>query len=115
MSDAARIQQLEDRVAVLEEALGIKYHAPPEWGLTPMQDQIVGMLRAARALPYERMMAAIYGMVDNPPLTDVIRVQSCRIRPKLKAHGIEIRTLWPRTSGDGGYWIPAEQKHLLDA
>ncbi len=124
MTDADRIQALEDRVTVLEDALGIRYHAPPEWGLTPTQDVIVGLLLAARSVPWERMWTVLYGSESDPPETDVIRTQICLMRPKLEAHGVEVRTIaggngigrYMRGTPGGGYFIPAEQKaRLLDA
>jgi DNA-binding response OmpR family regulator len=111
-----RVIELEDRVAVLEEALGLTYTAPPEWGLTPTEDRILAMLNKAPMVRRERLMVALYGLDDDPPLSNVVEAHISHMRRKLRPHGVEIMSHKGKRIIDGGYWIPAEQKaRLADA
>ena len=112
-TDTDRILALEDRVAVLEEALGIRYEGMKEWGLSPVQAQIVGILRKIDSAPCKRIYVAIYGSALDPPDLNVVRVHISHLRSKLKPHGVEIKS--GRGCTSCGYWIPEEQKRLLDA
>lgn len=111
MTDSDRIEQLEDRVAVLEGALGFSYNAPPEWGLTPTEERILGILLKCPVAPYERIFAALWGAENDPPDEHLLAVHACRLKRKMRDQGIEVRSMYRF-----GYWIPAEQKaRLADA
>lgn len=111
MTPEQRIQILEDQVAALQEALGLAYDPPMEWGLTKTEAELFGILKRSPVVLRDRMRTALYGLWADPPLTNVIAVHVCHMRRKLAPFGISIKA-----SRDGRYWIPQEQKaRLLDA
>jgi len=107
-----RIAELEDRVAVLEMALGIDYTAPPEWRLSRTQSRVLGMLaKTSGVVPAERIYQALYGGRLDPPGGNAVSVHVCHLRARVARFGVDIRA-----HKSAGYWIPAEQKaRLLDA
>lgn len=113
MTAEQRIQALEDRVAVLEEALGLTYVAPLEWKLSPMQDRILAMLLKAQAVRRERLSVVLYGLEPNPPISNVIASQISHMRRKLRPRGIEIKSI--RGVFGGGYWLDPEVRARLNA
>lgn len=112
LSTEEEIQLLKDRVAILEDALGITRRFPPDWGLTPRQEQMLGILCKTTVAPAERFMVALYSDYADPPVGNIIATQLCKLRKRLKPMGIEIKS---RLGGGYGYWIPAEQKAKLAA
>jgi DNA-binding response OmpR family regulator len=111
MTDAERIEALEDRVAVLEQALGLNYQAPAEWRLTSTEERILGVLLRSPRVHRERLMVALYADRADPPDVSVITVHVCGLRAKLKRLGVDVIAM-----RHAGYWIPADQKQrLLDA
>lgn len=110
MTPEQRIQALEDKVVWLEEALGLSRQFPAEWGLTPTQERMLGMLVAARVVTEARFMVALYSERLDPPLSKVVPAQLSKMRDKLRPMGVEIHS---RNGSSWGYWIPAEQKAKL--
>lgn len=47
----------------------------------------------------------MYGMHDDPPVPKILDVWLCRLRRKLRAHDIEIQTIW----GRGWYMEPEDR------
>ena len=93
MTDSERIAALEDRVAMLEEALGLTYRAIPT--LTPTQNKMVGMLVKHHGIvSYERFMTALYAdRDDGGPDPHILAVHIYKLRPKLAAMGAEVETI----------------------
>ena len=108
MTPDQRIEALEDRVAFLEDALGFSYNAPPEIGLTQVEERILGVILKSRVATKERLFAAIWGDDNDPPEEHVLAVHAHRIRRKLAAHGIAMHSMYRV-----GYYIPADQKATL--
>ena len=86
------------RVAELEEALfRPDFRVPPEWKLCPQGVTLLGALIASgdAVLTRTAMMSALYGSDDwaTPKILDVLM---CKMRAKLKPHGIEVETVWGR-------------------
>src|SRR5271165_5233501 len=97
------------RIAELEEALfRPDFRVPPEWKLTRQEVTLLGALIASgdAVLTRAAMMSALYGSDDwaTPKIIDVLM---CKIRTKLKPHGIAVETVWGR-----GYRLsrPAREK-----
>ena len=105
-----RIRALEDRVTLLEDALGMNYHAPPAWGLTPCEAAIFGVIMRVPMATFDRLMTAVYAHKSDPPDANVIKVHVHRIRRKIAPYGLTINT-----AKCVGYWIPEEQKAKLSA
>jgi hypothetical protein len=113
VSPQDRIEALEDRVAALEEALGVTRQFPVEWGLTVTEARMLGILCKTGSAPAERFMVALYSDRSDPPASHVIAVLMCKLRAKMKPLGVEISS---RNGSSYGYSIPAAQKaRLLDA
>jgi DNA-binding response OmpR family regulator len=86
------------RVAELEEALfRPDFRVPPEWKLRRQEVTLLGALIASgdAVLTRAAMMSALYGSDDwaTPKILDVIM---CKMRSKLKPHGITVETVWGR-------------------
>ncbi len=86
------------RVAELEEALfRPDFRVPPEWRLRRQEVTLLGALIASgdAVLTRAAMMSALYGSDDwaTPKIIDVIM---CKMRTKLKPHGITVETVWGR-------------------
>lgn len=104
-------EELRERVRELEDVLGMSIEVPIEWGLTASEARLIGMLlkreivtkAGAHACLYE---ARLEGAVD-PKIIDVF---ICKARKKLKAFGIEIRTVWGK-----GYLIDPETRARINA
>ena len=103
MDVAARLEAVERendmlraRIAQLEDALaGSAVALPIEWGLTPQESRVLGVLRARSMATKEAVMAALYvdlGKDEAEP--KIVDVFICKIRKKLKPFGVEIKTVW---------------------
>lgn len=112
----AENEQLRNRVAALEDALGLTQEFAPSGALrlTASEAQMLGMLLARGYVKRESFFAALYQTrpdADDPPDINIIDVWICKLRAKLKhlGHGtIETRF------GEG-YFIPASDKPALRA
>ena len=70
--------------------------------LTHTERLVLGILIRRRRVTKEQLMTALYcHRPDNEPCAKIIDVMICKIRKKLKPHGIEIKTIWYE-----GYEIP---------
>lgn len=79
-----------ERHEALEHALGLTASVPREYGLTPVESTLYGLLTKARVLSKERAFVALYGHLDEPPQEKIIDVLICKARKKLALHGIGI-------------------------
>ncbi len=90
-----RVELLQERVHQLEGAMGMLILAPPEWGLTPSEMRVLGVLLARELATKDAIMSALYR--DNgkdEAEVKIVDVFVCKIRRKLKAFGFEISTRW---------------------
>jgi len=100
---AADNEALREQVRQFKDALGRGLRFPPEWKLTRCEAAVLGVLTARTAAQKEAFMIALYGDRDDPPDENIIRVFVCRLRRKLRAHGIAIHTMkegWFVTAAD---------------
>jgi len=100
------------RVAALEEALfRPDFRIPPEWKLTPQGVTLLGALIASgdAVLTRAAMMSALYGS-DEWATPKIIDVLVCKMRTRLKPHGIEIETVWGR-----GYRLTRQMRERISA
>lgn len=105
-----RIAILEDKVAMLEDALGLNYEAPVVWGLTRPESQILGLLRRAPVVSRDRIMTALYASTDDPPHAKIIDQYIYRIRRKGAPHGLRIGAMT-----GVGYFLTREGRVALQS
>jgi two-component system, cell cycle response regulator CtrA len=94
---------LREQIAFLTAALMGDDPLPLEWNLTDSEERLVRVLMARQFASKDTIMAALYWDKDEPGEIKIIDVMVCKIRKKLKRHGIDIRTHWGR-----GYSLPPE-------
>jgi two-component system, cell cycle response regulator CtrA len=99
--------RLRERVATLEDQLGMSVEASLALGLTPKEAQLFGLLLARDTITKEQALANIYGLRPDgdEPEIKIIDVFICKIRRKLRRFGVEITTHW-----GAGYSLDAENK-----
>jgi two-component system, cell cycle response regulator CtrA len=100
------------RIAELEEALfRPDFRIPPEWKLSRQEVTLLGALIASgdAVLTRAAMMSALYGSDDwaTPKILDVLM---CKMRRKLKPHGIAVETVWAR-----GYRLSSQARERISA
>jgi two-component system cell cycle response regulator CtrA len=101
--------RLREQTAYLQDALTCGFLAPLEWRLTPQENRFLGALVARPLATRDLIMAALYHHrgADEAEMK-VIDVFACKLRKKLKPHGIEIHTVWGR-----GYRLDAATRTRL--
>ncbi|WP_018701422.1 winged helix-turn-helix domain-containing protein [Amorphus coralli] len=101
---------LRERIAELEQILfGEAWLPPVEWGLTPAEAKVAGVLVTRELASKPAIVAALYAhRPDDQPDDKVIDVFVYKMRRKLLPFGIEIRTLW----GRGYHLDPTVRKAL---
>lgn len=90
--------QLSDAQALLRErnepatAMGLAGIAR----LTPNESKIAGFLAARGRVSKAQLFHHLFGhrLADDQPEPKIIDVFICKVRAKLKPHGIEIKTIW---------------------
>lgn len=110
------VEQLRDRVAELEQLLGIGedhlIQIRQVIKATPTVCKLIGMLRKARSvMSREHLFIAIYGdrnEADQPTDLKIIDVFVSKARAALEPHGIEITTTW-----GAGYALRPDGKQKL--
>lgn len=90
----AENQRLRDRLAVLEDALGLGIVTPVEWRLTRTEMALFGALyRRGGVLSKIAALAAMYGgNPDDEPSDRIVDVFICKLRKKLAPFSITIET-----------------------
>jgi DNA-binding response OmpR family regulator len=110
----ARAEELEARVAGLEQQIGLALQPPTVFDLTRKETAILGVLLANRHPRRETFMVALYSDRPNPPHSKIIDVYISHLRRKLAPLGIQIDTRFGE-----GFEIPEESKararRLMDA
>ena|SRR5579871_3436151 len=105
------LERLRDRIAELEELVGLHERIPWWLGtkLTPMQAKLLSLLLKRELVSQETACIAIYGNgVDSRPAPKIIDTFVHHIRQKLKPYSVKISNAWSR-----GYYIDAENKQKL--
>ncbi len=98
-----------ERIAQLETLCGLNWQAPIEFGLTPVEHSFMGLLmRAPGVLDRERAFELLYwDRADTMAGAKGLDTLVCKLRPKLRAFGIEIVTSHGR-----GWYLSSEAKGL---
>ena len=79
--------------------------------LTHTERLVLGILIRRRRVTKDQLMTALYcHRPDNEPCPKIIDVMVCKIRKKLKPHGIVIKTIWST-----GYEIPLDSIERIKA
>lgn len=101
MTKDEKIAALEDRVAELEELLGVGPTFSDQYaklGLSPMERQVLGYIVRREVATKEGAFQAIYGArseCDQPDMMkEAISVRIYQVRNALDPHGIEIKTIY---------------------
>ena len=105
------IELLQNRIHELEEILGVMTAFPPILGLTLSEEALLDVLFKLEIVTPATAFAALYGSRAGEQPSDpknVVSVLIMRLRKKLVAHGIDIKT----RSG-AGYYMTAEAKDRL--
>ncbi|MFZ0270969.1 MAG: helix-turn-helix domain-containing protein [Acidobacteriaceae bacterium] len=100
--------ELRDRVSVLEAEIGLAREPFPLFlDLTPTEQMILSVLMKNAHPRKSTFMTALYSHLHDDERAEdkIIDVFICKIRPKLKPHGIVIETAWGQ-----GYWLNAVSK-----
>lgn len=107
----AVIMRLEDHIAVLEAAMGLLVLPPMEWGLTPAEGRVFGVLLERELMTRDAAMAALYrDRGADEPEPKIVDVFVCKMRKKLKPFGIEVGLRW-----GVGYFLTPEAKAVARA
>src|SRR5262245_65625804 len=94
-SEEQTIEHLQNRIYELEEQLGARTEFPPIFGLTLSEEALLGVLFKREIVTQTAAFAILYGSrVDGGPSDpkNVVSVLIMRLRKKLAAQGIEIKT-----------------------
>lgn len=118
----ARVRALEEQVADLEEEkLRLEeeldferygeagWEPPRELGLTRKEGDFLKALIVRERCTKEYLFNAIYSVMEDPPQIKIIDVFVCKLRAKLRPHGIRIGTIW----GVGYELSPGMREQLL--
>lgn len=102
----AENEMLRERIIRLEGLLGMHIAAPIEFGLTPQETRVFGVLMARELATKDAVMAALYHSIAKEEAeVKIVDVFICKIRAKLKRFGIAIETQWGH-----GYFLTAATK-----
>jgi len=98
---------LRDRIETLERDAGLHVRLPPGLGLTAHESRVFLALLKRDVCSKEQLMNAAYDLLydGDLPGIKIIDVFICKIRKKLKPHGIAINTVWGQ-----GFYLTAEAR-----
>jgi len=111
VAESRTIERLQNRIHELEEILGVTTELPPVLGLTLSEEALLDALFKREIVTPATAFAALYASRAGGEPSDpknVVSVLIMRLRKKLVAHGIDIKT----RSG-AGYYMTAEAKDRL--
>jgi DNA-binding response OmpR family regulator len=106
-SPAVEIERLQNRVAELEELLGITYPIPPALGFTQRESVYLGMLLKRPLLTREAVMIVVYPDCDRSD--KIVDQHIMKLRRKFGPHGIAITTRWGY-----GWYLDRENRRKLE-
>jgi len=104
MSAAPETARLRDRIEELERLVGLRTVPPRLWGLTRQEADVLGILLRRQVMTHAQLFEAIWGG-DSDCNIKIVEVVVCKLRAKLRPHGIAIRTEY-----GVGYFIPPDSK-----
>lgn len=107
MALEAENEQLREKVARLEETLGVRIETPLVLGLTGQEARVFGILLKRELVTKQQAMDVLYGERPDGDEAEIkiVDVFVCKLRKKLEPYEIAIETVWGR-----GYRIPAQSK-----
>jgi two-component system, cell cycle response regulator CtrA len=86
------IDYLREQVRQYKDVLRGGLRWPPEWGLTPSESAILGVLVAREVASKQAILIALYADRPDPPADATIRRFVCTLRKKLEDHDVTIHT-----------------------
>jgi DNA-binding winged helix-turn-helix (wHTH) protein len=104
MNGAPQTARLRDRIEELERLIGMRMVPPRPWGLTRREADVLGILLRRQVMTHTQLFEAIWGG-DSERNIKIVEVVVCKLRTKLRPHGIAIRTEYGL-----GYFIPPASK-----
>jgi DNA-binding response OmpR family regulator len=110
-SESQTIERLQNRIHELEEILGVPSEFPPTLGLTLSEEALLDVLFKREIMSLAAATAALYGSKVGGRPSDpknVVSVLIMRLRKKLAADGIDIKT-----RANVGYYMTTEAKNRL--
>lgn len=108
---AKKLEALQIKVETLQECLRGEERFVNDrrrFGLTRQEALLVGALFTRERVSKEGLFIVLYGDYNCDVDIKIVDVLVAKVRPKLKAIGIEIETLWGE-----GYRISREQRQQL--
>src|SRR5262249_19345468 len=96
--------RLRDRIDELERLMGMRMVPPRLFGLTRREADMLGILLRRQVMTHAQLFEAIWGG-DSERSVKIVEVVVCKLRAKLRPHGIAIRTEY-----GVGYFIPPDSK-----
>lgn len=95
---------LKEQVAYLQSLLVADDPLPAEWNLSPSEERLFRVLLSREVATRDVVIAAVYWGKDEPETAaKCIDVNVSRMRKKLSAFGVEVKTIWGR-----GYCLPSD-------
>lgn len=86
--------------------LGTGKGARTEWGLTPKETIVFGVLMAREIATKDALYIALYsGQARSGPDPKVVDVFVCKLRSKVERHGVIVENRW----GEGWFLSPASK------
>ena len=104
MTAVPETARLRDRIEELERLVGMRMVPPRLWGLTRQEGEVLGILLRRQVMTHAQLFEAIWGG-DSERNAKVVEVVVCKLRAKLRRHGIAIRTEY-----GVGYFVPPDSK-----
>ncbi len=95
---------LREHVRRLELALIGSFTTPFEWGLTPAERVVFGVLVARKLATKDAILAALYRSLGRDEAAPrIVDVFVCKLRKKITPFGVAVRTAW-----GSGYYVDDE-------
>jgi len=106
----AALEESQEELRSLRQLLATPVRLSADWRLTRTEQKILGVLnkRAALATTAAAIHLLVHGQKDGVFGDGSIKSQVCKMRKKLRPHGIEIETV-----GWDGYRLTDQSRKLL--
>lgn len=103
-----QIDELQNRVRVIEEITGASLDAPLEFGLSRSEATIFGLLTKNELVRRSSIMELLYMHKQDEAEIKIVDVFVCKLRSKVKPFGIAVNTVWGQ-----GYSMPGASKMIV--
>lgn len=113
--DAKTIADMQDRIEMLEDALGTSKSITDGYNalgrMKPISRRVLGLLMKREECTRQLIWDSLYGdRVNGGPSIKLVDVHMSHLRSVLRKHGVEITTLW----GEGYCMSPAQKNKVRD-